>query len=278
MRYPSARADITPRTIYTHMKKTLITLAALAMASVAQAVSVDFTSPTTLPSEVSFAGDATDVITLAGATTIFDNVITYGSTTVTNTNTDKNVNGILFNHAGDTSSGILRGATINFGTSGSLTLDLTHQSALALYNRDVNLAEQQLIFNASLDFIQETDDESLIGTKVVVYRDLVYGVAGLWNNTGSNNSYTLNISNYNDASVTLVDMTNEPASDRRALDLTVEDGVGAWQMYTPDANNIKIAYVVQYVAAPVTPAVPEPATATLSLLALTGLAARRRRK
>ncbi len=40
MRYPSARADITPRTIYTHMKKTLITLAALAMASVAQAATV----------------------------------------------------------------------------------------------------------------------------------------------------------------------------------------------------------------------------------------------
>ncbi len=64
MRYPSARADITPRTIYTHMKKTLITLAALAMASVAQAA-----TPT--DGKLTVTGDITDGVWLPnGDTTI----------------------------------------------------------------------------------------------------------------------------------------------------------------------------------------------------------------
>ena len=54
--------------------------------------------------------------------------------------------------------------------------------------------------------------------------------------------------------------------------------------YNTGANGIldsgsKIANLsVSYTAAPAAPSVPEPATATLSLLVLAGLAARRRRK
>ena len=100
------------------------------------------------------------------------------------------------------------------------------------------------------------------------------------NNNATYGSKEALLANYiNGGSITLngVELTYS-ATGFDGASLNAED-VGKYTFTLTD-NAIQLQYVAysQAATAPETPAIPEPATATLSLLALCGLAARRRRK
>ncbi len=262
------------------MKKTLITLAATAVAaaSVAQAATLDFTNPGSLPTEVTFAGDGSDVITLAGATTLNIKVDgADGSITVS----DYSIGGVTINntyrffnyhdHLGgdDLSKAAFKGGTINFGNSGSLTIS---------QDSGASLNQMGMKFTFTLDTVIETDDTELLAAgKAVLTRSLLSADGALWYRGGTGDAFTYTASGVDGA--TLTDMTGTAdGNGALAKTLTVDSGVGAFQLYNADDNSTSVAYVVQYIAKTPASNVPEPATATLSLLALAGLAARRRRK
>ncbi len=261
------------------MKKTLITLAAFAMASVASAATLDLTSATLPTTPTTFAGSG-DSITLAAGTTLAQKdgtwTFTVGKQTTTYTNTND-----LFKHQNGT-AGVLTNGTLNFGLDGSLTITPS--------TGNYNLNGMEMTFNVVLDFVIETDDASLNNKTVVLTRNLVTGTAGaegqgIWNRTGENNGFTMSVTAQSPFEGTLAQVMSPTISSIEGdydISITESDAVGTWHIVNEGRSDISVAYIAQYKY--VSPSgggaesVPEPTTATLSLLALAGLAARRRRK
>ncbi len=249
------------------MKKTLITLAALA-ASVASAATVDFTtlsgdSTVTLNTPQWANGgwdyNSGNTLTLSGATTVDSATKTISDAEATVTYTNGVYNLFRLHDSAETHDGpyIMSAGIINFGLNGSL--NVTTQSG------GLNLAEMGMKWNVVLDFVIETDDAALLeaGTAVLTRTIFTANGQGIWNREGNNAAFTLAVDSLQtDVEATKVD--------------TLGTEAGNWKLTNPSENSVAIEYVVKYVAA--APAVPEPTTATLSLLALAGLAARRRRK
>ncbi len=227
------------------MKKTLVTLAALAMASVASAVTLDFTNTSTLPTEpVTFAGDSTDRIILAGLTTTNASTVKDEASGATITIADSKY---FFGTHDGMDKAALHGATIDFGTTGKLIVDQP---------QSLNLYGQALTFTGQLETTVYTDDSSKWGTTELVTRSLIecYWKWDIYNREGNNDSFTTSFTGV-DGSTVDYEVLNSQADGERFM--------------------VALQYTVTYAEAP---SVPEPATATLSLLALAGLAARRRRK
>ncbi len=238
------------------MKKTLITLAALA-ASVASAATLDFNTAKN-GSSVTFDGDG-DIIILTGATTLKTDIVAYPTWTNTFTCGDVTVTaepglrlfGVHYDNGSNNSTNrVLTNATIDFGTAGSLTV--TQEGG-------INLINQALTFNVTLgDLYVETDDASLDGTSAgAATRTLFVDTQnGMWNHETKN--YTI-----------------------AAVDVDGNSVTGYTVNHSSGSIGLTYNTLYKYVA-PEQPGtgdnIPEPTTATLSLLALAGLAARRRRK
>ncbi len=247
------------------MKKNLILLAVFA-ASVAAAADeknhLDF-SASTVPTTFTFNGNSTDEITLVGVTTL-------NGTTLSDADHSVTVNGQLFN---DKSGGIgvLKSATINLGSGGSLVV-----------KGDVNFGTDtnNFAFTFTLpELIVETDDASLDG-------ELGFKSYNIF----KANSGNYQIWNWEKATYTATSVTEDVAATwagQKVQDYTGEmNKAGAYTVWSGEETkngetysyiDVRYAFQYKYVGSD-TEAVPEPTTATLSLLALAGLAARRRRK
>lgn len=154
------------------------------------------------------------------------------------------------------------GASIDFGLNGSL-----HFAT----GSTINLADMNLAIKAQL--ATEIYDPSRAGEYGLATRILISSDGEIWNrglfadseHDAGNSEKSVFLDIYGNK-MTLSDHNNDTFS----LD---EEGMGkvsTIMIKGADENLVQIQYVVRYV--------PEPATATLSLLALAGLAARRRRK
>ncbi len=266
------------------MKKTLITLAALAMASVASAKHLDFTNlsgaseftfdqPAWNTSTNSWEGSPSNTLTLTGKTT-FDaanKTISNGTATVTYTNAVDDIFRV-HNGSSDQFAGpyIMTLATINLGKDGSLYLDRNVGSGY-------NLGEMRWTVSGTLETIVYTDDQTLLAKGAeVVSRTLIQDLdkGAMWNREGNTNTVFSSLTFNNISGTAMTQVAN-------GTTLTTTD-TGKFVIANPNNYTMDVQYVVTYMAkTPVdggTESVPEPTTATLSLLALAGLAARRRRK
>ncbi|MBQ8517761.1 MAG: PEP-CTERM sorting domain-containing protein [Akkermansia sp.] len=143
--------------------------------------------------------------------------------------------------------------TIAFGTNGSITTD-----------QNINFGTSVTAFSFSASM---TDAQlAQLATGAVVTRDLLTGRAnwGIWNYVDKGTK-TFTVDNVGDA-YEYVGAVGDVAA--------MAEGTYGY-VYSDSSGTDKVTLVVKGIAAP---PVPEPATATLSLLALVGLAARRRRK
>lgn len=143
--------------------------------------------------------------------------------------------------------------TIAFGTNGSIT---------TAQNINFGTAVTAFTFSASMTDAQLAE----LATGSVVTRDLLTGTAnwGIWN-YGDRGTKTFTVDNVGDGYAYVGEVTDVAA---------MAEGTYGY-VYTDTTSTDKVTLVVKGIAAP---AVPEPTTVTLSLLALAGLAARRRRK
>lgn len=143
--------------------------------------------------------------------------------------------------------------TIAFGTNGSIT---------TAQNINFGTAVTAFTFSASMTDAQLAE----LATGAVVTRDLLTGKAnwGIWN-YGDRGTKNFTVDNVGDSYAYVGKVTDVAA---------MAEGTYGY-VYTDTSGTDKVTLVVKGIAAP---SVPEPTTVTLSLLALSGLAARRRRK
>lgn len=169
-------------------------------------------------------------------------------------------------YSGDASilTSIAVGSTINFGSEGKIVLGSEGGHSDALQGKDLALSASYTLNPAQ-------------GVKTIVTRMLIEG-ENIWYRDKALLDYgNLTLSEVSDAiSTTRYDFysDNTSANDAWVLNGTtvnIEDlEVGAYRYFATTDGGIGVQYV-QYM-------LPEPSTATLSLLALAALAARRRRK
>lgn len=167
---------------------------------------------------------------------------------------------LLSSSSGD--SALKSGATIDFGLNGSLHIAT---------ESTINLANMNLAIKAQL--ATEIYDPSRAGEYGLATRTLISSDGQIWNRGlftdseyGAGNSENSLFLDIYGNKMTLSDHNN-------ATFTLNEEGMGKGStimINNADTNLVQIQYVVRYV--------PEPATATLSLMALVGLAARRRRR
>lgn len=157
---------------------------------------------------------------------------------------------------GDDSIGGHNPLTLNLHKSGSVLITGAYTSAGSAH---INLSG-----SLEADTVVDTGDAIALGKRTLItFTDVVHGEFAV--NDAS--YFTSNFTTLTGGSMTLnndLDLTGELTSDM----------VGQYKLTFETLENGHKAIIVNYVTA----TVPEPTTATLSLLALAGLAARRRRK
>ena len=157
--------------------------------------------------------------------------------------------------------------TIDFGTNGSINTKFKadYNGGGINFGAKVKDPGGAITFNASLSDVQMTE----LMTTGTYFRNLLVaennGGNGIWNLTDANSvTLTLNgLDGYKSKGI---------ITDAKELEKLAE---GEYCLYVDQGTASRLSTAALYVKAA---AVPEPATATLSLLALCGLAARRRRR
>ncbi len=210
MRYPSARAHITPRTIYTHMKKTLITLAALAMASVAQAsygtnITIDgsYTLNTNAMTEITGATVKTDGVWFNAYSFTF-NVVgpTSGDTLIAGLSTTAGsytYNGLGFVVDGATQSLNVSIYNVN-GNSWTATNETARQ---ATFTENGNIVTLTKGYTYTVAYSDETASQASVATLTWTDADLVQhtATATFNGNINGNSDATASAKGYYYASV-----------------------------------------------------------------------------
>lgn len=167
-------------------------------------------------------------------------------------------------YSGDASilTSIAVGSTINFGSEGKIVLGSEGGHSDALQGKDLALAATYTLNPAQ-------------GEKTIVTRMLIEG-ENIWHRDKALLDYgNLTLTEASNASTTRYDFYSDASeNDAWVLNGTtvnIEDlEVGAYRYFATEGGGIGVQYVQHML--------PEPSTATLSLLALAALAARRRRK
>ncbi len=228
------------------MKKTLIiTLTVLASFSVAGAATLDLTG-SAIPSSITFAGDSTDTVILDATVNVDGSTLTLqDSTTVT-------TNGNIFGIQGSNWStvfGVLKGATIDFKENGKF-----------MVAQGLALQEQNLIFTGVLDTVVWTTDASLAGTTEIVSRTLLESSGDIWYREEGHTTNPYSVS-----------FLAKDGSELEKIEANPSEISLGQYATTYEASKIGVTYVREYKL------VPEPTTASLSLLGLAALMMRRRR-
>ena len=178
------------------------------------------------------------------------------------------------------SSGVMMRYWDDNGNSGHITFNLKDNGIVAYNDIYFKTAEgAQSGWGGTLTLSANCSVGLLEGSGLNLHtRDLVT-FNSLNNNAGYGSKEALLANYINGGSITLNgEELTYSATGFDSASLNAED-VGKYTFILTD-NAIRLQYVAYSQAAtvPETPAIPEPTTATLSLLALCGLAARRRRK
>ncbi len=253
------------------MKKTLITLMALASCAMgAEAVvSADFavtdfsTYKTTTISESGWTVNNTNSNVTAGESLEFTNdvlFVAYNGESLHNnnvvftfiidglsSNAGNNVLYTIHTWGGNNALGLC----LDSGTTGVLTGVSGGSQWPDGRNQDITIPDGEFALT-----VAHTSN----GTKVYVDGELMATISGLQYTGDAHTMKQLNLGN--------------TSTGGNGMDFTLS----GLYIHNQTLTDNQVASFVASLAAPSTPAVPEPATATLSLLALAGLAARRRRK